>query len=400
MGGYLGSRELSKLLKNGTIRSGSPIKDRVQPASYEPCIGNECYVLTAHSIPRPSNDETVLRALREQVPGRRREKKTFDALEMRVGHSYLFPLQDSVVLRDGMRIDASPKSSWGRTFPHIRLISDYNPTFDEIAWYDRPTKEAKLWLLVQPQKFNLIARPGYTMNQIRIARGRPMPLHPNEIMALHKRKPLSYCFQDGKMVLIKPRITDTLEMTLDARGASTSGIIGFRALDNPDPLDVQDIGANDVFKYFDPVKSTRDRFVFDPGEFYIFSSAECVAIAEMYNAILPPHSPMGLRGETHFAGFFDPGFTGDGTFEYYCQERASVALPHGTPISKVLLYRNTKPIVPYGSGIGSHYSMQSGPRMSKCFAQPDCEEAAGMLAKMNYPVLVQEKEKLLRLHGD
>jgi len=391
---YLGSRDIKRWITEGRLRSNSPIGNRVQPASYEPCIGTDCYLITNDSIPKPTTEQTVYRALLEHVSGSRREKKTVysTGLVLHPGFSYLFPLEDTLKVEHGMRIDASPKSSWGRAFPCIRLLSDYNDRFDEIPWYNRPSAELKLWLLVQPQAFSLTVKPGYTLNQLRIGVGNPRPLTPEEILFEHARNPLVYELDDdGKPRPIDPVITDTLEVRIDTQGKHTHGIVGFRARRTPDPLDPSQPNSFNVEKYFDPIEPVGGKILFEPDNYYIITSDESIVVPDHLNIIIPPHSPAGVRGETHFAGFFDPGWAGQGTFEYYCKERGPITLAHRMPISKALIYRSTEPEQAYGEGIGSSYKHQVGARLGKCFKVPDFEVLAGKLDKLKYSVMVNER---------
>ena len=126
------------------------LEARVQPASFEPVLGDEVFVLDVEnqSVFTPGN-ETVYRALL-QLPRRQRPRQSLDGgFELKKGSTYAIPLEESIKLRNGWRVRSSPKSSTGRLFPVTRMLTDYNPYFDEIHSQNAPQdKYLQLWLLL------------------------------------------------------------------------------------------------------------------------------------------------------------------------------------------------------------------------------------------------------------
>ena len=78
-------------------------------------------------------------------------------------------------------VKSSPKSSFGRLFINTRMLTDYNPCFDEINSSYRNETSLNLWILVQPLAFNVIAHPGLCFNQLRFFRDYNGTLNPMQL---------------------------------------------------------------------------------------------------------------------------------------------------------------------------------------------------------------------------
>ncbi len=91
-------------------------------------------------------------------------------------------------------------------------------------------------------------------------------------------------------------------------GKSTIGGLLAKKL-NSVLIDIDKKDAYDMEKYWDPVFATEgQRIILDPGEFYILSSSESIAIPPSHAAEMVPFKPSVGEFRVHYAGFFDPGF--------------------------------------------------------------------------------------------
>jgi len=393
--GCLASQQIREKIKSGRIISNFD-ESRIQPSSFEPIITNEIFVIDTEKegMFRPRVSESVYKSLL-QLPGRQRQK--FDisnGYEIKKGFTYLFPLEERILLSEGEYVKSSPKSSFGRLFLNTRLLADYNPCFDEINFQYKTDSELGLWLLVQPLTFNLIVYPGLTLNQLRFFRSNDAKLNSSEVLDEIKKNPILFDkAKDGSLVPSNPYITDGLQIHLDLSGQYTEGIVGLRARKNPTPIDLRKKAEYEAEHFFEPVKGTN-AITIARGEHFLVSSKEELKIPEHLNVELKGNSHIGITGPLHFAGFIDNGFEGDLVFEIRSDEISSMVLEDNTPISKLDLYRTEIPDKIYGTSIGSNYNKQTGPRPSKYFKPFDFTFAARNYEKLSKMVLVHDAKIL------
>jgi len=401
MVGYcLNSQEIRKKIKKGLIISSGnaeEIKKRIQPASFDPIIGGDIFILETETggLFRPNQNETVYRTLL-QLPNRQRQKRSTENFEIKKGFTYLIPLEDRLTLRQGEAIKSSPKSSIGRNFLNVRLLADYNPNFDEIHDNYKKDTNLTLWLLVQPLAFNAIIRPGLSLNQLRFFKGLDAQLTNAELAKeLKKNKIIYERMKNGKLRALEPILNDGIQVHLDLTGRNTEGVTALRARHNPDPIDLSETEHYQAEDFFEPIVNRAGKIKIEKGEHYLFCSKEVLQIPSHLSAELKRTSNIGLRGDIHFAGFIDPGFKGDLVFEVKSDEPNDVVLTdESIPLSSIQLIRNKKPDKVYSEEIGSHYVFQLGPKSSKVFKKFDYAFAARNYDKLSNLVLVQDANVL------
>lgn len=109
----------------------------------------------------------------------------------------------------------------------------------------------------------------------------------------------------------------------------------------------------------------RNRFVLYPGEFYLASSMETVKVSDGYAMKLEGKSSWGRRGlEVHStAGWVDPGFEGELTFEMKVVGVDPVEVGVGDYIAQLCIFQLDNPAIrPYGhTSRASKYQNQKGP---------------------------------------
>ncbi|MBU2561603.1 MAG: 2'-deoxycytidine 5'-triphosphate deaminase [Nanoarchaeota archaeon] len=393
IGVCLASQHIRQRLQDGRI-VGKLDEARIQPSSLDPIICDDVFVLDTETdgIFRPNTSESVYRTLL-QLPGRQRRKVCIDdGFELKKGYTYLLKLEERVRLASGEFVRSSPKSSLGRLFLNTRLLADYNPCFDEALAQYRPDTELDLWLLVQPLAFNIIARPGLTLNQLRFFTGQGASLSPQEIEDEIEQNPILYSRDvEGNLSPAAHIITDGLQIHLDLSGRNTEGVIALRARHNPTPIDLSKKAECEAEEFFEPILARgRTKMMLRGGEHYLFASKEILQIPPHLNVELRSHSHVGFTGPLHFAGFIDNGFRGDLVFEVRMDEIASMSLEDGMPVSKLDMFRTEIPDKLYGVAIGSSYQGQVGPRPAKYFKAFDYALAARNYDKLDRNVLVQD----------
>jgi dCTP deaminase len=402
--GYcLSSQEIRFLIDQGNLVTvDENLESRVQPSSFEPVIGDEVFVLDAEpeGLFRVPENETVYKTLL-QLPKKQRQKmSTTDGFEIKVGHSYLFPLEERVKLPPGTRIKASPKSSCGRLFINSRLVADFNMAFDEV--YNVTEDPIQLWLLVQPLAFNCIVKPGLCLNQIRFLYGTNFMLSEAEVAKEYETNPFLFLLdENGNLAPKEPMLFEGPRVTLDISGNITSGIAGLLARHNPCPIDLSKKKELDAEDYFSPITAKDGMIRVEPKQHCLLASKEFICMPHHLNSELRDHSHVGINGPLHFAGFIDNGFNGQIVFEIRSDEITTVVLRDKMQISTLNLYRcNATPDKIYGEKIGSHYFEQVGVRPAKHFKKFDFKRAGKDYSKLDRSVLVEDARTLLCLRKE
>lgn len=386
------SQQVRAAVKSGKIDTGIIYFDetKIQPSSFEPRMREDVFVLDTekHGLFRPDRNETIYQALLRLPKRQRRLAGMGGGHEFKVGYTYLVPLEEKVKLAADEHIESSPKSTFGRTFLETRLLGDFNPGFDEILPTKGPDRFLDLWLLVQPQAFNLILYAGASLNQLKFFKGFDARLTNAELVEEMKKNPLLFN-GDGQPISPDTFVTDGLLARLDLSGKRTEGIIGLRARKNPKPIDIKRIKEYKAEDFFEPITGNGQMTV-KRGNYYLLSSKELLKVPAHLNMELRTHSKIGFKGPMHFAGFIDNGFQGDLVFEIRSDELYDIELQDGLPVSKLDVYRTPLPDKLYGEKIGSNYFGQVGPKPAKFFKDFDFTYAARNYQKLNKDVLVQD----------
>ncbi len=390
------SQQIREAIKSGKINIGATIFDegQIQPSSFEPTLREEAFVLDTekHGLFRPDRNETIYQALLRLPKRQRRKVDISQGHEFKIGYTYIVPLEEKIRLAEDEHIESSPKSTFGRTFLDTRLLGDLSPSFDEILPTAGPDRELDLWLLLQPQAFNMILYAGISLNQLKFFKGFDARLTNAELMEELKKNPMLFD-RSGKPLPPDAFVTDGLLARLDLSGDRTEGIIGLRARKNPEPIDVKKIKHYKAEDFFEPITG-NGRMTVKRVNYYLLSSKELLKVPAHLNMELRTHSKIGFRGPMHFAGFIDNGFQGNLVFEIRSNELSDIELQDGLPVSKLDVFRTPVPDKLYGNEIGSNYFDQVGPKPAKFFNAFDFGHAARNYHRLNKDVLVQDANVL------
>lgn len=321
---------LEALVASGAISAPEGVReDQIQPASLDLRLGLRAWRVRASFLPRPGvrvSDRIADVAMHEI------DLAAGAVLER--GCVYIAEISERLVLPPGISGRANPKSSTGRVDLFVRLLTDGQPAFDDVAeGYAGP-----LYVEVAPQTFSVLVRAGTRLNQLRIKRGRP------------------------------PQLGVT-SVGVDLTGA----ICGFRARRHAGVIDMDLEGAHDPRDFWEALNPRHGEILLDPGEFYILCSKEAVAIPVLQAAEMTPIDPAVGEFRAHYAGFFDPGFgtpegAGEGSrgvLEVRCRETPFL-LEDGQVVARLVFEPlSERPDRLYGAA-GSHYQRQ-GLALSKHF---------------------------------
>ena len=328
--GILPCQSLDALIAGGAIGATTPIgADQVQPASLDLRLGARAWRVRASFLPRVGGRVGTRLA---DVAMHELDLAAGAVLER--GCVYIAEIQEHLALPAGVSGRANPKSSTGRIDLFVRLLTDSQPAFDDIA----PGYHGPLYLEIAPQTFSVLVRAGSRLNQLRLKRGAPAVLAVKDI-------------------------------GVDLTGA----VSGYRARRHAGVIDMDHVDGHDPGDFWEPLAPRRGELVLDPGEFYILASKDAIDIPVLQAAEMTPIDPAVGEFRVHYAGFFDPGFGsveagGEGSrgvLEVRSHETPFL-LEDGQTVARLVFEPLTmRPAKLYGAG-GSHYQRQ-GLRLSKHF---------------------------------
>ena len=328
--GILPCQSIDDLIARGAIGSATPFDaDQVQPASLDLRLGARCWRVRASFLPRLGR--TVESRLADVAM---HELDLTKGAVLERGCVYIAQLQEHLSLPKGVSARANPKSSTGRVDVFVRLLSDRQPAFDDVAeGYEGPT-----YIEIAPQTFSILVRTGTRLNQLRLKRG------------------------------------TTSQLRIKSVGVDLSdGIAGFRGRRHAGVIDMDKVDGHDPRDFWEPLHPIRGELLLDPGEFYILASKEAIEIPVLEAAEMTPIDPSVGEFRVHYAGFFDPGFGtaeagavgSKGVLEVRSHETPFL-LEDGQTVARLVYEPLTaKPKRLYGEG-GSHYQRQ-GLKLSKHF---------------------------------
>ena len=328
--GILPSQLIEGLIADGALSAAQGFADElVQPASLDLRLGTRAWRIRASFLPR-----------REGTVAERIEELAMHQLDLSAGAVlergcvYIAELQERAALPAGVSGRANPKSSTGRLDVFVRLLTDRQPAFDDVAdGYRGP-----MYLEIAPQTFSVLARAGTRLNQLRLRRGPPAPLEARTV------------------------------------GVDLSGeIVGYRARRHAGVIDLDLEDRYDPDDFWEPLKARRGGLLLDPGEFYILASRERIEIPVLQAAEMTPIDPAVGEFRVHYAGFFDPGFgtaeaKGEGSravLEVRSHETPFL-LEHGQTVARLTFEALAERPDRFYGARGSHYQRQ-GLRLAKHF---------------------------------
>ncbi len=201
----------------------------VQPASLDLRLGEFAWALRCSFLPdTESKVEDKIADLAFQKIDLR------DGAALERDRPYLVPLIEELALPAGVRAKANPKSSTGRLDVFTRVITDGNPSFDEIPYGYR----GKLYLEIVPRSYAIHVKTGLALNQLRLFTG-DARLRDDEVRGVHDEFPLLY-LDSHALRAHELTISDGLFMSVDLSGP-TDRIVGYRAKKNSLPIDLSRI---------------------------------------------------------------------------------------------------------------------------------------------------------------
>jgi len=335
------------------------VEAQFQPASLDLRLGHTAYRVPASFLPGSKN--TVAEKLAWLTE---EELDLTSGARLDRDRVYIVPLLESLNLKKRMSAVANPKSSTGRLDLFARVITDRATEFDSIA----EQYEGPLWAEIAPRSFNVVARTGSRLVQLRIKLGAPRPSD-RLVRDLQREDPL---IKGEKVVDIK---RGRIGVSVDLIGDPISKLVGYKARRVDEPIDVDRVNHYDPADFWDPVtRPERGGLILTTDDFHILASKETIAIPDDYAADMIAYDTLVGEFRVHYAGFFDPGFglpkNGYGGAKAVLEVRSHEVpfmIEDGQMVGRLAFERLTeKTDRPYGQGIGSSYQYQ-GLALSKHF---------------------------------
>jgi dCTP deaminase len=358
--GILPSHAIRELVRAKAIQSSEEISvDQVQPASIDLRLGTTAYRLRASFL--PGSRSTVEDKIRNFG------MHAFDITDgavLEVGCVYIVPLLEYLALPPRVWGLANPKSSTGRIDVLTRLITDHAEVFDKV----KEGYHGRLYAEISPRTFSVVVRKGSKLSQLRLRRGSD-----SLSAAMHHRLHEEFRLVDRD--LNKKGPFKGIPLTVDLQGEATDGLLGFRARQHADLIDVENIGYYEPIDYWEPIFAREHKhLILNPGDFYILASKEAVNVPPQYAAEMVAYDTLIGEFRVHYAGFFDPGFgyaESGGAGSRAVLEVRSHEVPFLVEEDQVvgsLIYDKLTDVPDkiYGTRIGSSYQRQ-GLALSKHF---------------------------------
>ena len=358
--GILPAQAIRELVRARAVQGVEDITPgQIQPASLDLRLGSTAYRMRASFLP----------GLRSTVEDKIRQfgMHAIDITEgavLEVGCVYIVPLLEYLALPPRVWGLANPKSSTGRIDVLTRLITDNAEVFDKV----KEGYHGRLYAEIAPRTFSVVVRKGSKLSQLRLRRGTD-----SLTAAMHHRLHAEHRLVDRDLDRKGP--FRGIPLTVDLIGERTEGLLGFRARQHADLIDVDNVGYYDPVDYWEPIFAREHRhLILNPGDFYILASKEAVNVPPHYAAEMVAYDTLIGEFRVHYAGFFDPGFgyrESGGAGSRAVLEVRSHEVPFLIEEDQVvgsLIYDKLTDVPDkiYGSRIGSSYQRQ-GLALSKHF---------------------------------
>ena len=254
--GILPSQAIRELVRAKAIQGMEDVStDQVQPASIDLRLGSTAYRLRASFL--PGSRSTVEEKIRQFG------MHAIDISEgavLEVGCVYIVPLLEYLALPPRVWGLANPKSSTGRIDVLTRLVTDHAEVFDKV----KEGYHGRLYAEIAPRTFSVVLRKGAKLSQLRLRRGSD-----SLSAAMHHRLHEEFRLVDRD--LDKKGPFKGIPLTVDLQGERTDGLLGFRARQHADLIDVENIGYYDPIDYWEPIYAREHKhLILNPGDFCIY----------------------------------------------------------------------------------------------------------------------------------
>lgn len=295
-------RTTKNLFKSkGFVIEPEPEEDQIQPSSIELKVGKELYVLNAGFT-----SFNILSLMRHCID---RVKIPEEGYVCHPGLVYIVKSHEKVRLPDHYEGETDAKSTTGRVGCMCHAFSDRFGMLESTV--QKGGEPDHFYFVVEPFAFPILLLPGKTrLFQMRLREKNSSHLNINELRAYYGTKLIGLYKEKQIINLEKVIEQDSLRLTLSTdkvyahkRGASK-------------PLDLTKRGFYEPSEYFEEMKG-NDEFFMEKDRLYLLGTNERVKLGNLCGRLSREATGLGVGLLSHFAGFFDPGFDGEITLEFW-----------------------------------------------------------------------------------
>ncbi len=348
----------------------NPITEKqIQPASFDLRLGSGVWRVWSTSLPQQ------YQPIADMVSEKGRHKYRFNLDKtstnlLEKGHTYVIQLMEGCAFARNTWMEFSPKSSIGRCDVFARVLCD------GYSHYDMTPKgyHGPLWLEVTPLSFDVLVQEGLSLVQGRIKTEETHVLIDRELNDLQTDFGI-LCDREGKPLFKGD--TNIHDGELYYSVDLDRDIVGFEAKVHANVVidlragSQKDIPLHDPTDFWTPIRRPKNRrLVLVPGVFYLLATKERTRIPPTVCGQVTSFKITTGEIRPHYAGFFDPGFGGEGGTNGVLEVRARdvpFEISDGSPICSMRFEQMLEvPDKLYGVGIESNYP-GSGPSLSKHF---------------------------------
>lgn len=288
--GVLPKQRLRELLCPGFIEGVDP--RYLNPASIDLPLSDEAYRIESVFLPQQKDRVRDLLKLVGATP-----HNFSNPLE--VGVSYLIRVEGKWNLPSTVYGYVNPKSSTGRNAFFCRTVADHVDMYDALTG---PGWSGELWVLIRPDYFPVLVKPGLPVSQVRLFDGKSFLDDIHTELAIQKTG-LLFDEHGRKLPLIETRRhTDAFllslyvgpEMGWECRGTRKMLDTGIFAYE-PEP-------------FFKPIDVSGEEYILRKGCFYILTTREWIMVPPDLSAELRAIEPRLGEFRSHAAGYIDPGW--------------------------------------------------------------------------------------------
>lgn len=358
--GVLPKQMLRELYTAGCIQGVG--EQYLNPASIDLPLAEEAYRLESIFLPLRGEKVRDLLPLVGATPHNLDDPLEFDV-------PYLILVAGVWKLPSVVYGYSNPKSSTGRLGLFCRIVAYGVDMYDALIG---PGWTGEMWILVRPDCFPVLVKPGLALSQMRFFDGKSFLDDLHTELAIQQYGLLFD--ENGKKLSLQDtrRHADSFLLTLHV-----GDTMGWESRWTRKILDMSKTNFYEPDDFFKPIRITKGKDILRKNSFYILTTKERMMVPPGLSAELRPIDPRLGEFRSHDAGYVDEGW-GYGVAGEECGRPITLEL---TPYEDMLVrdeqiiarvrYECMKEVseTPYDSA-ASNYTDQRFARLSKHFKRP------------------------------
>ncbi len=327
------------------VMEPEPEENQIQPSSIELKVGNELYVLNAGFT------KFDLYTLRKHCINKARIPK--EGYVCNPGYVYVVRSHEKVRLPRHYEGETDAKSTTGRVGCMCHAFSERFGVLENGVPRDEPDH---FYFVVEPFAFPILLIPGKTkLFQMRLREKNSSHLSLEQLRKYYGSDSVSLYKNNEQIRLENILEQDSLKLTL-----STERVYAHRRGASK-PLDLTKTDLYDPEEYFEEIKGNDSLFM-EKDRLYLLGTNERVRLGNLCGRLSREATGLGVGLLSHFAGFFDPGFDGEITLEFWTFRDWRIM--NGQYCGKVELEELSGELGNIYQGV---YQGQKAPRLPKIF---------------------------------